>query len=35
VALPRLEGEMIQALHVAPLLKLFLLEAEGRGDALA
>jgi 8-oxo-dGTP pyrophosphatase MutT (NUDIX family) len=29
-----LEGEMIQALHVAPLLKLFLLEAEGRAEEL-
>jgi 8-oxo-dGTP pyrophosphatase MutT (NUDIX family) len=30
-----LEGEVIQALHVAPLLKLFLDEAEGRGESIA
>jgi 8-oxo-dGTP pyrophosphatase MutT (NUDIX family) len=29
-----LEGEMIQALHVAPLLKLFLLEAQGLAEEL-
>jgi hypothetical protein len=28
------EGEMIQALHVAPLLKLFLMEAEGWAEEL-